>query len=180
VYEELRAAHPAAFDYLRRALDFNDAQIVTLASIVEKETGRPDERSRVAQVFLNRLLLPSFSPKLLQTDPTIVYGCTGAPLYQGKASAACREWDGRIRRIHLEDRKNEFNTYTHLGLPPGPIANPGRDALAAVLTPDGTPYLYFVATNDGRHHFSTTIAEHELAGVKYQRGGKPLAKATAK
>ncbi|HEY2903957.1 MAG TPA: endolytic transglycosylase MltG, partial [Polyangia bacterium] len=90
-------------------------------------------------------------------------------------SAACLKWDGRIRRIQLEDRENPFNTYTHEGLPPGPIANPGRAALEAVMAPDHTPFLYFVSRNDGTHHFSKTIAEHEAAVVKYQRGGVPMA-----
>jgi UPF0755 protein len=143
-------------------------QLVTLASIVEKETGQPQERPRIAQVFLNRLRFPSFAPKLLQTDPTIIYGCTvGTP-----RSAACLKWDGRIRHIQLEDRENPYNTYTHEGLPPGPIANPGRAALEAVMAPDHTPFLYFVSKNDGTHYFSRTVAEHTAAVVKYQRGGK--------
>ena len=97
-----------------------------------------------------------------------------APSFLGAASPACQKWDGRIHRIHLDDTANPYNTYTHAGLPPGPIANPGRAALLAVLRPDGTNYLYFVAKNDGTHQFSATIAEHEAAVVKYQRGGKAL------
>ncbi len=176
VFEELRAANPTVATYLRTKLKFDDAAIVTLASIVEKETGRPEERPRIAQVFINRLVKSSFRPKLLQTDPTIVYGCTVAPLFLGTKSPACEKWDGRIRRIQLDDTANPYNTYTHEGLPPGPIANPGRAALAAVFRPDGSNYLYFVAKNDGTHHFSATIAEHEAAVVKYQRGGKALSK----
>lgn len=174
VFEELRAANPTVANYLRTKLKFDDAAIVTLASIVEKETGRPEERPRIAQVFINRLVKPSFRPRLLQTNPTIVYGCTVAPLFLGTKSPACEKWDGRIHRIHLDDTDNPYNTYTHEGLPPGPIANPGRAALAAVFRPDGSNYLYFVAKNDGTHHFSATIAEHEAAVVKYQRGGKAL------
>jgi UPF0755 protein len=102
------------------------------------------------------------------------YGCTVAPAFLGAASPACQKWDGRIRRIHLDDPANPYNTYTHEGLPPGPIANPGRAALLAVLRPDGTNYLYFVAKNDGTHQFSATVAEHEAAVTKYQRGGKAL------
>jgi len=90
-------------------------------------------------------------------------------------SPACLKWDGRIRRIQLEDRENPYNTYTHEGLPPGPISNPGRAALEAVMAPDHTLFLYFVAKNDGTHYFSKTVAEHNAAVVKYQRGGKPLA-----
>jgi UPF0755 protein len=171
VFEELRAAHGKGVVDLKKTLAFDDAKIVILASIVEKETGQPVERPRIAQVFINRLRFPTFVPKLLQTDPTIIYGCTvAAP----PRSEACSRWDGRIRRIQLEDRGNAYNTYTHEGLPPGPIANPGRAALEAVMAPDHTPYLYFVSRNDGTHFFSKTVAEHQAAVVKYQRGGKPV------
>jgi UPF0755 protein len=176
VFDALKAANPTVANFLRTKLKFDDAAIVTLASIVEKETGQPQERPRIAQVFMNRLLKPSFRPKLLQTDPTIVYGCTVAPLFLESKSAACEKWDGRIRRIQLEDTDNPYNTYTHEGLPPGPISNPGRAALTAVFRPDGSNYLYFVAKNDGTHQFSATVAEHEAAVVKYQRGGKAFAK----
>jgi UPF0755 protein len=168
VFDELRAAHGKGVQDLRKTLSFDDAQIVTLASIVEKETGQPQERPRIAQVFLNRMRFPTFKPRLLQTDPTIVYGCTVAL----PRSTACLKWDGRIRTIQLTDRENPYNTYTHEGLPPGPIANPGRAALEAVMAPDHTPYLYFVSKNDGTHYFSKTVAEHVAAVVKYQRGGK--------
>jgi len=170
VWGELRAAHAKAALELKKTLGFDDHNIVVLASIVEKETGRPEERPRIAQVFMNRLLMPTFRPKLLQTDPTIIYGCTIAT----PRSAACQKWDGRIHRIHLDDRDNVYNTYTHEGLPPGPISNPGRAALEAVFAPDHTPFLYFVAKNDGTHQFSRTVAEHNAAVVKYQRGGKAL------
>jgi UPF0755 protein len=170
VYEELRAAHAKGLIDLKKTLGFDDHQVVILASIVEKETGQREERPRIAQVFVNRLRLPTFVPHLLQTDPTIVYGCTVA----APRSAACAKWDGRIRRIQLDDRDNPYNTYTHEGLPPGPIANPGRAALEAVMSPDRTAFLYFVAKNDGTHFFSRTVAEHNAAVVKYQRGGKAL------
>ena len=170
VYEELRNAHAKGVQDLKKTLGFDDAQIVTLASIVEKETGQPQERPRIAQVFINRLRFPTFVPKLLQTDPTIIYGCTVAT----PRSAACQKWDGRIHRIQLDDHENPYNTYTHEGLPPGPISNPGRAALEAVLAPDKTPFLYFVARNDGTHQFSRTVAEHNAAVVKFQRGGKAL------
>jgi UPF0755 protein len=171
VFDELRAAHAKGIQDLKRTLGFDDHQIVTLASIVEKETGQPQERPRIAQVFINRLRFPKFVPKLLQTDPTIIYGCTvGTP-----RSTACLRWDGRIHRIQLDDKENPYNTYQHEGLPPGPIANPGRAALEAVMAPDRSLFLYFVSKNDGTHYFSKTIAEHTAAVVKYQRGGKPLA-----
>jgi UPF0755 protein len=168
VFDELRAAHGKGVQDLKKTLAFDDPQLVTLASIVEKETGQPEERPRIAQVFLNRLRFPTFKPKLLQTDPTIVYGCTVAL----PRSAACLKWDGRIHHAQLEDRENPYNTYTHEGLPPGPIANPGRAALEAVMAPDKTAFLYFVSKNDGTHYFSKTVAEHTAAVVKYQRGGK--------
>jgi UPF0755 protein len=137
-----------------------------MASIVEKETGQPVERPRIASVFLNRLRFGSFQPKLLQTDPTIIYGCT----VPTEKSAACEQFEGRIRRIHLQDQDNVYNTYTHEGLPPGPISNPGRAALEAVLAPEKSRYLYFVARNDGTHQFSKTRKEHEAAVDKYIRG----------
>jgi UPF0755 protein len=165
VYAEVKAAHKAGFDGLAKTYKFGDREVVLMASLVEKETAQPDERPRIAGVFLNRLRLPTFVPHLLQTDPTIVYGCT-VPV---KKSAACQKFQGRIRKIHLEDKDNPYNTYTHEGLPPGPIANPGRAAMEAVLAPDATPYLYFVSKNDGTHHFSKTRAEHEAAVDKYQR-----------
>jgi UPF0755 protein len=177
VFEELRAAHPAGVAALRKNLSFDDFKIVIMASIVEKETGRPEERARIAQLYLNRLQKPNFRPRLLQADPTIIYGCAVAPLYVGgKASPACTNWKGNIQTIHLRDTENPYNTYTHEGLPPGPIANPGRAALEAVMKPDGSPYLYFVAKGDGTSYFSTNIAEHEAAVVKYQRGGRPMKK----
>jgi UPF0755 protein len=173
VFEELRAAHPTGMAALRKTLSFDDGKIVTLASIVEKETGRAEERPRIAQLYLNRLQKPTFRPRLLQADPTIIYGCVVAPL-MGKASPACAQWKGNIQYIHLRDTENPYNTYTHEGLPPGPIANPGRAALEAVMKPDGSPYLYFVAKGDGTSYFSTNVAEHEAAVVKYQRGGKAM------
>jgi len=170
VYEELRTLHAKGLAELHRTLGWDDAQVVTLASIVEKETGQPQERPRIAQVFLNRLRFPTFKPKLLQTDPTIIYGCTVAM----PRSPACLKWDGRIRRIQLDDKLNLYSTYAHEGLPPGPISNPGRAALEAVMAPDKTPYLYFVSRNDGTHVFSRTVAEHEANVVKFQRGGKAM------
>jgi UPF0755 protein len=167
VLAQLKKAHPAGVAMLKRDYKFGDREIVLMASLVEKETAQPKERPLIAGLFLNRLRLPTFVPHRLETDPTIVYGCT-VPL---KKSAACKKFEGRIRKIHLTDADNPYNTYTHEGLPPGPIANPGRAALEAVLQPDQTPYLYFVSKNDGTHYFSKTRAEHEAAVNKYQRGG---------
>jgi UPF0755 protein len=168
VWNDLLAKHARDAAKLKDKLGWTDRELLIMASIVEKEAVDPAERPRIAQVFINRLKFPTFSPKLLQTDPTIIYGCTVAI----PRSEACTRWDGRIRRIHLEDRGNPYNTYTHEGLPPGPIANPGRAALEAVMEPDRTPFLYFVSKNDGTHYFSRTVAEHEAAVTRYQRGPK--------
>jgi len=121
-------------------------QLVTLASIVEKETGRPDERSRVASVFINRLK----NKMKLQSDPTIIYGLVG-----GKGSL------GRpIMKSEIE-QKTPYNTYVIDGLPPGPIANPGRASLEAVANPARTKDLYFVADGSGSHVFSETYDQHQ-------------------
>ncbi len=165
VITQLKAKHGSGVAMLASQYKFGERELVIMASLVEKETAQPVERPRIAGLFLNRLRLPTFVPHLLQTDPTIVYGCT-VPL---KKSEACSKFEGRIRRIHLDDKDNPYNTYTHEGLPPGPICNPGRAALEAVLAPDKTPYLYFVSKNDGTHYFSKTRAEHEAAVDKYQR-----------
>ena len=166
----MRPSHFWQAAELKRTLGFDDPKIVVLASIVEKETGRAEERPRIAQVFINRLTFPDFKSRRLETDPTIRYGCT-VPVQK---SGPCQAWDkaGRLHRAQLDDKDNPYNTYTHEGLPPGPISNPGRAALEAVMAPDHTPFLYFVSKNDGTHYFSKTVAEHTAAVVKYQRGGK--------
>jgi UPF0755 protein len=121
-------------------------EFVTLASIVEKETGKADERPRVAAVFINRLN----KRMRLQSDPTIIYGLFGG---KGKPS------DRPILKSDLE-KPTPYNTYTINGLPPGPIANPGRDALEAVAHPSQTRDLYFVADGSGGHVFAETLEEH--------------------
>jgi peptidoglycan lytic transglycosylase G len=165
VLEAAKKQHADGVAMLKKQYGFGDREIVLMASLVEKETAQPAERPRIAGVFLNRLRLPTFVPHRLETDPTIVYGCT----VPTKKSAACKKFEGRIRKMHLTDVDNPYNTYTHEGLPPGPICNPGGKALEAVLAPDATPYLYFVSKNDGTHYFSKTRAEHEAAVNKYQR-----------
>ena len=126
----------------------------TLASLVEKETGLPAERPLVASVFENRLArnMP------LQCDPSTVY-----------AALVENRYRGTIYKSDLASR-NPYNTYTHPGLPPGPIANPGIEALTAALHPAATDYLYFVARPDapGSHHFSATLAEHEKAVATFR------------
>ena len=130
---------------LVREFRFNSHQIVTLASIVEKETGAGSERPLVASVFVNRLR----KRMRLQTDPTIIY------LEKGS-------WDGNIRRRDL-DGENAYNSYQHDGLPPGPIANPGVSAIQAVLQPAETEFLYFVSRGDGTHVFSKDYGSHAKA-----------------
>lgn len=120
-------------------------ELVTLASIVEKETGRPDERSRVAAVFINRLK----RKMRLQSDPTVIYGLTG-----GKGSLG-----HPLLKSEME-KPNPYNTYLIDGLPPGPIANPGRASLDAVANPARTKDLYFVADGNGGHVFSETYQQH--------------------
>lgn len=165
VFSDLKTQYFEGLRILNRQYKFNDRDIIIMASLVEKETAQKEERPRIAGVFLNRLRLPTFVPHRLETDPTIVYGCT-VPLQK---SEACKKFDGRIHRLQLQDAENPYNTYQHDGLPPGPIANPGRAALLAVFNPENTPYLYFVSKNDGTHQFSVTLEEHQAAVNKYQK-----------
>ena len=121
-----------------------------MASIVEKETARPEERGRIAGVFVRRLQ----KKMRLQTDPTVIYGLG-------------ESFDGNLRRRDLK-RKTPYNTYVNKGLPPTPIAMPGVDSILAALHPEPGNVLYFVAKGDGSHHFSATLAEHQRAVAKYQ------------
>jgi UPF0755 protein len=136
------------------------AEAVTLASIVEKETGLAKERPHVASVFFNRLAqgMP------LQSDPTVIYALTGGkgPLGRGLTKA-----DLQVA--------NPYNTYVNPGLPPGPIANPGRASLEAVLHPDSTKDLYFVADGNGGHAFAATLDEHNrnVAAWRKQQAQQP-------
>jgi UPF0755 protein len=127
---------------------------LVLASIVEKETGMSADRGRVAGVFVNRLRIGM----PLQTDPTVIYGLGAA-------------FDGNLRKRDLL-ADTPFNTYTRNGLPPTPIAMPGKAALLAAVRPDATKALYFVARGDGSSEFSETLAEHNRAVTQYQRGGQ--------
>ena len=145
-----------AADWARRAAGLplaNPEQALTLASIIEKETGRPDERPKIAAVFVNRLRLGM----RLQSDPTVIYGLG-------------ERYDGSI---HTRDLQTDtpYNTYTRAGLPPTPIALPGAASLQAALHPAGIDALYFVATGqgDGSHQFSATLAEHDVALRSYLR-----------
>ena len=159
--------HGKALARLKDRLKWSDRDVLILASIVEKEAVDPAERPRIAQVFVNRLTFSSFSPRRLETDPTIRYGCM-VPVVK---SAACKAWDksDRLHRAQLDDVDNPYNTYRHEGLPPGPIANPGRSSIVAAISPDGSDYLYFVARDQRNHVFSKTMAEHQRAVDKYMR-----------
>jgi UPF0755 protein len=132
-----------------RTLDMHE--LVTLASIIEKETGVPEERPLIASVFANRLA----RGMRLESDPTVIYGIAG--------------FDGNLRRSDLDDDENPYNTYRIRGLPPGPIANPGIDSLRAAAHPADTDYLYFVSRNDGTHVFSKSYRDHLNAVNRYQR-----------
>lgn len=124
-------------------------EIVTLASIVEKEGGKKDEKPLVAAVFYNRLK----RKMRLQSDPTVIYGI--------------EDFDGNLKKRHLEE-ETPYNTYQIAGLPPGPICNPGMDAIMAALHPAPVNYLYFVSKNDGSHHFSSNLKNHNKAVITYQ------------
>lgn len=130
---------------------FTVHQVVTLASIIEKETGAPFERPRISSVFHNRLR----KKMRLESDPTVIYGI--------------KNFNGNLTRKHLKTR-TPYNTYKIRGLPAGPIANPGRASLEAALYPEETGYIYFVSKKDNTHHFSTNLKEHNRAVQKYQLG----------
>ncbi len=130
-------------------MGFTRHEIVTLASIIEKETSKADERPVISSVFHNRLE----KGMKLQSDPTVIYGIDN--------------FDGNITRRHLTTR-TPYNTYAIKGLPPGPIASPGKLSIQAALEPESTPFLFFVSRNDGSHYFSKTLKEHNRAVSKYQ------------
>jgi UPF0755 protein len=127
-------------------------EVVTLASLVEKETAVADERPIVAAVYANRLRIGM----PLQCDPTVIY-----------ALATAGRWNGNLTKANLQE-DSRYNTYRYPGLPPGPIANPGRGALAAAHAPADAAYLYFVSRNDGSHVFAGTLAEHNRNVQRFQ------------
>ena len=127
--------------------------VITLASLVEAETPKPDERPLVAGVYANRL----HKGMLLQCDPTVIYALKRADLYKPPLTLRDLRYD------------SPYNTYVHTGLPPGPIGNPGETAIRAALAPAPTDYLYFVANTQGGHFFAGTLAEHNKNVAKYHR-----------
>ena len=157
----LRRAHRAMQQTLMRVLasqnetGLNQRSLIILASIVEKESGQPDDRRKIARVFLNRLA----KGMRLQSDPTIIYGLGAA-------------FDGDLKRRHLK-ADGPFNSYTRHGLPPTAIANPGLDAIEAVLLPARGDWLYFVGRGDGSSQFSADLASHQRAVNRYQLGMTP-------
>ncbi|MBI3543981.1 MAG: endolytic transglycosylase MltG, partial [Deltaproteobacteria bacterium] len=132
-----------------KEIGLSEHETITLASIIEKETGAPDERPLISSVFHNRLK----KHMKLQTDPTVIYGI--------------RNYNGNITRKDLET-PTPYNTYFIPGLPPGPIASPGKDAIVAALYPKESPYLFFVSHNDGTHEFTSTYDDHRKAVTKFQ------------
>jgi len=132
-----------------KKLNLDQHQLLTLASIIERETGDAEEMPLISSVFHNRLR----KGIQLQTDPTVIYGI--------------KDFDGNLTRKHLQT-PTPYNTYIIRGLPPGPIASPGLSALQAAAVPAETKYLYFVSRGDGSHEFSATLKEHNQAVRKYQ------------
>jgi UPF0755 protein len=135
-------------------------EVLTLASIVEREAADADEHAAIASVFHNRLGDESFRPrKRLQSDPTAAYGCR----LLGDTLASCRDFSGKVTPEMLRDGNNPYNTYRHSGLPPGPIASPSESAIRAAIKPAVTPYFFFVSHGGRRHVFTRTLDEHREA-----------------
>lgn len=178
VWHDIITKNPKDTAKLKDKMHWTDRDILTMASIVEKEAVAQSERPKIAKVFINRLTKPDFKPRRLETDPTIRYGC----LVPEKKTTACIAWNepcakqglppgcDRLHRAQLDDDDNAYNTYRHEGLPPGPIANPGRSSIEAVIMPDANDYLYFVAKSPTEHAFSKTLEEHQKNVEKYMKG----------
>lgn len=143
---------------LSTSRNWGEHEVLTLASMIEKEARLDEERPIIASVFFNRLDSTTFRPlRMLQSDPTAGYGC----LVQGERIPSCAAYRQRILPVMLRDSQNPYNTYRHPGLPPGPIASPGEASIESVLSPASTPYLFFVSTGEGRHSFSRDLEEHQ-------------------
>lgn len=148
--EQLNQVFTPAWQARASDIHLSRHEVLTLASVIEKETGAGEERPQIAAVFHNRLKkrIP------LQSDPTVIYGLP--------------TFDGNLHKKDLS-HPSPYNTYRWPGLPPGPIASPGADAIKAALYPAASSFLYFVSKNDGTHQFSATLDEHNKAVEKYQK-----------
>lgn len=165
-FDTTRRAHPPTDPRLQR-LSLSDRDVVILASMVEEEAGVAEDRAKIASVFLNRMTRADFSHRLLQSDPTVVYGCRA--YHPPSCPAAPRTGRIPITRAMLDDSENRYNSYRHEGLVPGPISSPGTAAIEAVLAPATTSALYFVATGGGHSAFADTLAEHNANVQRYLR-----------
>lgn len=154
--ESYRKVYNDEFRKRAKELGLSELEVVTLASIVEKETGAPQERAHIAGVFHNRLQ----QNWRMDTDPTVIYAVL---LKRGS-------FDGNLTREDLEI-ESPYNTYRNKGLPPGPICSPGKAAIEAALWPEKTKHMFFVSKNNGTHHFCQTLSCHERAVQRYQGGG---------
>lgn len=166
---QLEQNHRLGRAQLEGTLGWHRHEIVTLASMIEKEAAVDEERPIIASVFLNRLRDPSFKRKVLQCDPTSAYGC----LALRERIPSCAAFAGKPTHAINVDPMNTYSTYVHEGLPPGPIANPGTKSLQAVLAPSSTKYLYFVVRGDRRHAFSETLEEHSAAVKDFRERTAP-------
>lgn len=158
-WDALVRSHGSTLSDVMASGDLTVGKVVTLASMVEKEAAVDDERPVIASVFLNRLRDPAFHPRRLECDPTASYGCMVSP----EKAATCASFVGKPTAAIEHDPDNPYSTYTHEGLPPGPIANPGSKSLEAVMAPAASRYFFFVARGEGRHTFSETYSAHAAA-----------------
>ena len=149
--QRFRVNFPPEWDRRAAEIGLTPHEVIILASIIEKETGDPSERPLISSVFHNRLK----RGMRLETDPAVIYGI--------------KDFDGNLTRKHLET-PGPYNTYLLRGLPAGPIANPGKQAIEAALFPSPSDYLFFVSKNNGSHQFSTSLEDHNRAVQYYQLG----------
>ncbi len=158
-------SEPERLAQLGQREGWGEREVLTLASIVEKEAADRREHGNIASVFFNRLNDATFRPRrMLQSDATAPYGC----LVSGESIESCRGFAGRVTPAMLRDATNPYNTYKHPGLPPGPIGSPSESAILSVLDPPTTPYFFFVVGAGKRHVFSRTLSEHERVIVTGQ------------
>jgi UPF0755 protein len=151
MHEQLSKRWPEEWTQRALLLELSKHQVLTLASIIEKESGNFDEQPVISSVFHNRMRLNM----RFQSDPTVIYGI--------------KDFNGNITKRDLQTL-TPYNTYMIDGFPPGPIANPGINAIRSALYPTDTKFLYFVGNGEGRHIFSEDLAQHNNAVNRYQRG----------